>query len=255
MADKYLTLENGIEIIFKEQGHKYIVENEKYIGVSTILDMMHKEKLVDWKINQKVDNLKIGMSKYLSDDKIQKIIDEAESMGKLKQTKILSIGKVVHGFIEKFVNGEDFIKPEDPVILGCLNKFINWWTENGFTKVATEKVVCLHGGFAGTVDLIAKDKDGLIWLMDIKTSNGIFVSNVHQLHGYKYAYEKQTGKKIDRMCIVRLPKDKSPIEVRRILSKNQHLKAFLGLLSAYKSVNLFEEETKKYNKKQKKGQK
>jgi len=102
-------------------------------------------------------------------------------------------------------------------------------------------------------DLVAKDKEGRVWLIDIKTSNGIFVSVVHQLHGYKYAYEKQTGKKIDRMCIVRLPKDGSDIEVRRVLSKNQHLKAFLGLLSAYKSVKLFEEQTEKYKQKKKKG--
>ena len=55
------------------------------------------------------------------------------------------------------------------------------------------------------------------------------------------------------MCIVRLPKDGSDIEVRIVLSKNQHLKAFLGLLSAYKSVKLFEDQTKKYNQKIKKG--
>ena len=253
MADKYLTLENGVKIIFKEYGHKYIVDNEKYIGVSTILDMLHKPDLEGWKIREKANSIKAEMGKYLSDDKIQKILDDAESKGNLKQTKILSTGKLVHGFIEKFVNGEEFIKPEDPVVLDCLNKFITWWTKGGFTKIASEKIVCLPGGFAGTIDLVAKDKEGRVWLIDIKTSNGIFVSVVHQLHGYKYAYEKQTGKKIDRMCIVRLPKDGSDIEVRRVLSKNQHLKAFLGLLSAYKSVKLFEEQTEKYKQKKKKG--
>ena len=253
MADQKLTLENGVQITFKEFGHKYIVENEKLIGVSAILDMLNKPSLVDWKIREKVKDLKFEMVKYLSDDKIQKIIDDAESKGNLKQTKILSTGKLVHGFIEKFVKDEDFIKPEDPVVLDCLNKFITWWTEKGFTLIASEKIVCLPGGFAGTIDLIAKDKEGRVWLIDIKTNNGIFVSHVHQLHGYKYAYEKQTGQKIDRMCIVRLPKDGSKIEVRRVLSKNQHLKAFLGLLSAYKSVKLFEDQTKKYNQKIKKG--
>ena len=253
MADKYLTLENGIEIIFKEYGHKYIVDNDTYIGVSTILNMLYKEELEDWKMRDKIDRIKSQMEKHLPEDTIQKIIDDAESKGNLKQTKILSTGKLVHGYIEKFVNGQKFIKPDDPVVLRCLNKFITWWTENGYTKIATEKIVCLPGGFAGTIDLVAKDKEGLVWLMDVKTSNGIFVSNIHQLHGYKYAYEKQTGKKIDRMCIVRLPKDDSDIEVRRVLSKNQHLKAFLGLLSAYKSVQLFKDQTKKYKQKIKKG--
>ena len=61
MADKYLTLENGVKIIFKEYGHKYIVDNEKYIGVSTILDMLHKPDLEGWKIREKANSIKAEM--------------------------------------------------------------------------------------------------------------------------------------------------------------------------------------------------
>ena len=68
MADQKLTLENGVQITFKEFGHKYIVENEKLIGVSAILDMLNKPSLVDWKIREKVNDLKFEMVKYLSDD-------------------------------------------------------------------------------------------------------------------------------------------------------------------------------------------
>ena len=100
MADQKLTLENGVQIIFKEYGHKYIVDNQKLIGVSTILDMLNKPDLVGWKIREKQNSIKAEMVKYLPDDKIQKILDDAESKGNLKQTKILSTGKLVHGFIE-----------------------------------------------------------------------------------------------------------------------------------------------------------
>ena len=245
--DQYLTLENGVKCIFKAYGHKYVVNNKKLIGVSTILDMLHKEHLVKWKIREAIKNIKDELERHLPDDKIQQVLDDAENKAKTKMTKILSTGKIVHSYIEKYVKGQKYMEPEDPVVLKCFQEFKDWWQENGFTLIASEKIVCIPDAFAGTIDLVAKDKEGLVWLIDIKTNNGIFVSHFHQVHGYKYAYEKQTGKKINRMCIVRLPKDGSKIEVRRVLSKKQHMLAFMGLLSALKSVELFEKQTIKYN--------
>jgi hypothetical protein len=71
---------------------------------------------------------------------------------------------------------------------------------------------------------------------------------VHQLHAYKLAYEEQTGKKIHKMYVVRLPKDKADFEARQILYKKEHIKAFLGLLHCHKSELLFNESVRQYNK-------
>ena len=251
-GDKTIKLENGYDMTFKNAAHKYLVDGEYIIGVSSILDMLNKPALLSWKVREVKDNIRVQLEEHLSDDVIQKIFDRAESRANDKQTNVFSTGKIVHGLCEKFVKGISYKEPSDPVIKDCFQKFVKWWNDNGFTLVASEKIVFLPGGFAGTLDLLAKDKEGLVWLIDIKTSNGIFVSAFHQVHGYKYAYEKQTGKKIDRMCIVRLPKDGSKIEVRRVVAKQQHHKAFLGLLSAYKSSKLFDEQTKKYKQQLKK---
>tara|TARA_Y100001972_G_scaffold25730_1_gene31311 strand:- start:12 stop:773 length:762 start_codon:yes stop_codon:yes gene_type:complete len=252
MPDKTIKLENGYNMTFKDASHKYLVNGEYQIGVSTILDMLNKPALLNWKVKETKDNIRVQLEEHLSDDIIQKIFDRAESRANEKQTNVFSTGKIVHGLCEKFVKGISYKEPSDPVIKDCFHKFVKWWNDNGFTLIASEKIVFLPDGFAGTLDLLAKDREGLVWLIDIKTSNGIFVSAFHQVHGYKYAYEKQTGKKIDRMCIVRLPKDGSKIEVRRVVSKTQHHRAFLGLLSAYKSCKLFEEQTKKYKQQLKK---
>ena len=76
---------------------------------------------------------------------------------------------------------------------------------------------------------------------------------VHQLTGYKLAYEAQTGKKINKRYIVRLPKDSGDFEARHVLYKKEHLKAFLGLLSCHKSELMFNESVRQY--KLKKGKK
>ena len=82
-------------------------------------------------------------------------------------------------------------------------------------------------------------------LIDVKTSKGLFLNMVHQVHGYKLAYEEQTGKKINKMYIVRLPKTNEPFEARQILYKKDHMKAFLGLLHCHKSELLFNEQMRK----------
>ena len=70
---------------------------------------------------------------------------------------------------------------------------------------------------------------------------------IHQVHGYKLAYEEQTGKKINKMYIVRLPKTDEDFEARNILYKKEHIKAFLGLLHLHKSELLFNEQVRKFN--------
>ena len=69
---------------------------------------------------------------------------------------------------------------------------------------------------------------------------------IHQLHGYRYMFENQTGKKINKMYIVRLPKDSGDFEARHVLYKKEHLKAFLGLLSCHKSELMFNESVRQY---------
>ena len=82
--DQYLTLENGGKCIFKAYGHKYVVNNKKLIGVSTILNMLHKEDLVNWKIREAIKNIKNELEKHLPDDKYNKFLMMLKIKQKLK---------------------------------------------------------------------------------------------------------------------------------------------------------------------------
>ena len=154
---------------------------------------------------------------------------------------------MVHKFCEMWLKGEKFTEPSDPVVKACFDKFKKFWKKHKLKLVESEKILYSERGYCGTLDLVAIDPKGNLWLIDIKTSKGIFINMVHQVHGYKLAYEEQTGKKINKMYIVRLPKDNGDFEARHILYKKEHLKAFLGLLSCHKSELLFNEQVRKYN--------
>ena len=240
--------EHGHTIEFNEEKHVYIHNNEYVVGMSTLLGKLASPMLENWKISQQVNAIKTEMEREgIPIDQIQKIVTNAKANAKKSGDNILNIGSMVHKFCEMWLKGEKFTDPSDPVILGCFEKFKNFWTKNKLKLVESEKVLYHEKGVCGTLDIVAKDSQNNLWLIDIKTSKGIFLNMVHQLHGYRYMYECQTGKKINKMYIVRLPKDSGDFEARHILYKKEHLRAFLGLLSCHKSELLFNESVRKYN--------
>ena len=243
-----ITTEHGHKIEFNEEKHVYIHNNEYVVGMSTILGKLASPMLENWKISNQVNAIKQEMERQgISIDKIETIILNAKTNAKKQGDNILNIGSMVHKFCEMWLKGQKFAEPEDPVIKGCFDKFKKFGTKNKLKLVESEKILYHEKGVCGTLDIIAEDPQKNLWLIDIKTSKGIFLNMIHQLHGYRYMFENQTGKKISKMYLVRLPKDNADFEARHILYKKEHLKAFLGLLSCHKSELLFNESVRKYN--------
>lgn len=243
-----ITTEHGHKIEFNQEKHVYIHNDQYVVGMSTILGKLASPMLENWKISNQVNAIKQEMERQgISIDKIETIILNAKTNAKKQGDNILNIGSMVHKFCEMWLKGQKFAEPEDPVIKGCFDKFKKFWTKNKLKLVESEKILYHEKGVCGTLDIVAEDPQKNLWLIDIKTSKGIFLNMIHQLHGYRYMFENQTGKKISKMYLVRLPKDNADFEARHILYKKEHLKAFLGLLSCHKSELLFNEQVRKYN--------
>ena len=243
-----IVTEHGHQVEFNAEKHVYIHNNNYVVGMSTILGKLASPMLENWKIANQVNAIKKEMERHgIPIDKIETIILNAKTNAKKQGDSILNIGSMVHKFCEMWLKGEKFTEPSDPVVKACFDKFKKFWKKHKLKLVESEKILYSERGYCGTLDLVAIDPKGNLWLIDIKTSKGIFINMVHQVHGYKLAYEEQTGKKINKMYIVRLPKDNGDFEARHILYKKEHLKAFLGLLSCHKSELLFNDQVRKYN--------
>jgi len=254
--NKVVKLENGHTITFDHDKHVYIHNNEYVVGMSTLLSKLASPALENWKISSQVNAIKTEMEKQsIPLDKIDSIIINAKANARKVNDGILSIGSTVHKLAELWLRGEKIAKPENPIVAKCFMEFQKFWKKHKLKVVESEKILYSPRGFCGTLDLIAKDTDNNIWLIDIKTSKGLFLNMVHQLHGYKLAYEEQTSKKINKMYIVRLPKTDEPFEAREILYKTEHMKAFLGLLHCHKSELLFKEQMRKLKQQQTKRRK
>ena len=100
------------------------------------------------------------------------------------------IGTLAHFYIECFLNNQvadlsDYTQEERDKALVCYHKFLEWWETQELEVVATEiQLVNEAFRYGGTIDLIAKHKNGDYVLLDFKTSKKISDSYWRQAAGY-----------------------------------------------------------------------
>jgi len=134
------------------------------------------------------------------------------------------IGTLAHFYIECFLNNQvadlsDYTQEERDKALVCYHKFLEWWETQDLEVVATEiQLVNEAFRYGGTIDLIAKRKNGDHVLLDFKTSKKISESYWRQCAGYAQLWnEHDSGSCYDWItshAIVRIGKeDENDFEV------------------------------------------
>jgi Holliday junction resolvase-like predicted endonuclease len=104
-------------------------------------------------------------------------------------------GTSIHEIVEAILRGED-IHP-DVKMVPTIETFLQWRRQYPFTIANPakdiEKRVCdMDYGYAGTIDLIA-EIDGVVGVIDLKTSTAIVREHALQTAAYLQAYNKQQG--------------------------------------------------------------
>ena len=220
--------EHGHKVEFNQEKHVYIHNNEYVVGTSTILGKLASPMLENWKISNQVNALKDEMERQgIPLDKIDSIVINAKTNARKQNDGILSIGSMVHKYCELWVKNQPFTEPDNPVVKGCFDKFKRFWTKHKLKLIESEKILYSERGFCGTVDLIAEDSEKNLWLIDIKTSKGIFVNMVHQLHAYNLLMKNKQVKKYIRCMLLGYQKIMQILKLDKSCIKKNTLKHFL----------------------------
>ena len=91
-------------------------------------------------------------------------------------------GTDVHALAERLVHGEEVEVPEH--LSAHVSGYADWLDSTGLEPLLTERpVASRQWRYAGTLDLIGK-LDGRLWLLDVKTSSGVYGSTALQLAAY-----------------------------------------------------------------------
>jgi hypothetical protein len=214
----------------------YYVNDKKVESVTGICQRgVPKPQLINWLVNtpmnevKRLINEKLDMGEQLDRAMLERIFATAKKKPDTFKDEGALVGSVVHGLIEDYLNNKKIPTQSDKAVVNCWNLFLDWWNKQEYKTVHIEKkIYSAKYNYAGTLDLVVKDKNNKLVLIDIKTSNHVTFDYFLQLNAYKSAYEEETAKKISSAFVVRLPKKDSNIEIKQIPLNKKLFNAFLG---------------------------
>jgi hypothetical protein len=98
--------------------------------------------------------------------------------------KAANAGSEIHTLAEAIVKGSEVEVPVD--LAPYVNSFLRWRTDFEPEYLAAEEMVYSHHGYAGTFDAICRIA-GETWMLDYKTSKGVYAETALQLAAYAAA--------------------------------------------------------------------
>lgn len=112
-----------------------------------------------------------------------------------------------------------------------------WWLDREPEVIATEaRLFSLHHGFAGSADLVWRDRDGYVVMTDLKSrraSQPAWESDHIQVGAYSIAWEERTEQEVERETVLVVREDGTWDEYESRVDNRQ---VFLDLNAAYKEL-------------------
>lgn len=183
-------------------------------SVTTCTGKIDKPKLVAWAANMAVEFIQKHVLDQLEKGEIsiadlrkaavKDLVQQARSYHNKRKEEAGDRGTRVHEFVEEWVAQVQTADPDDPFSAGAtfidfdediedrVRLFVEWWVKNKVVPKYQEKRVWSDegGGYAGTLDGYW-NVNGRWFIVDIKTSKGLWPEHKLQLAAYVYAFMKR----------------------------------------------------------------
>jgi hypothetical protein len=154
-----------------------------------------------------------------------------------------NIGSIAHFMLNCRFKGEtpdlsDYSPNEVTAGTDIFNKFWKSWASLKLTLVASEiELVSETYRYGGTLDTVGRNEEGLLVLVDWKSTPSIYVSHYKQIVAYEKLWDENMDETITKRCIVRQgKKDKEDSEIRWIGSVEKYFNVFLAQLKLHQAI-------------------
>lgn len=157
-------------------------------SVTTVLQVLSKPALVPWAqgiVAEAAIAHRGDIEGWVAVGGVEGAIGLLKQAATTKRDKAAATGSDVHALAEAIIRGQTVVVPEE--LTGFVNAYRTWVDAFQPEFLAAEEMVAnLEHGYAGTLDAIVKIS-GETWLLDWKTSRGIYSDTALQLAAYGHA--------------------------------------------------------------------
>lgn len=149
-------------------------------GVTTVLGELAKPHLMKWYANEEragvVETMAALASMHQLDVTMLVRALPQKPFAEAKRDRAADIGTVTHALVEGWLTGDALESDGIDQMTWHMaqhgyDRFRRWWDNEGFTLLHSELVMVSElQQVGGTADIIARDRDGRMTLIDLKTS-------------------------------------------------------------------------------------
>lgn len=219
-------------------------ERKALVSVTRVSGMIDKSAfLVPWAVKLVYSHILQQLEArhgYITAEEVMIWIDEAKKKPDEAREGAASIGKEVHQWAHDFAKscielGEILPIPENEKVQGGIQAFLDWYNSHHVVFKEMEKLVYYRKGkmeYVGLVDAIA-EVDGVLTLIDYKTSKGIYSDQFYQLAAYREAYNL-FHEPVKKTVILNFDKESGALIEKEIplAESKKDFAAFCGLYKA-----------------------
>jgi hypothetical protein len=217
----------------------------QYPSVTAITGMLDKPALLGWAARCAVEHIADNLDAIKDPIDVHRgeaILEEAKNAYNVKRDNAADSGTRCHDAIKLYINEGDTIEVteilgDDENARNGFGAFLTWEKINHVEWISTECEVWSEiVGYAGRFDAIARI-NGVLYLIDFKTSSGIFDEMRYQVCAYKQAYNEhlpENAEPIENVAILHLDKLTSEPVFYPVSAKvERYTLLFNQLVSAY----------------------
>lgn len=215
-------------------------------SVTTVLGVVDKSyALIPWAINQTIGVIRPAISPGVehAESYLEEVYAQAKKESGRVKREAADIGTRAHEFLERY----PIVLPpaEDGPVRNCVLAGLEWLNSREISWLHREKpIYSRRHRYSGRLDGIAT-VDGVVSLVDWKSSKGVYPEFRLQTAAYVHAYEEEfLDQRIEQRILIRLGKDDGAFEphVYGRDSLRQDFQGFLGALTLYKRLQSIEKE-------------
>ena len=236
-----------VDIKFSPGAHRYTVNGQHKVGVTTVLNVLNKPALMTWPMyeaNKYIKKHSTEKGEFLTISKTH--LEDSLKAFRMKSDKAANMGTKIHEAIEMYLTGHPSV--DDGKVGKALESFKNWYENLNGKAIEVERVVySKQGDYAGTFDCLL-ELDGKKVLCDVKTTkkgkkfrDGIYPEYFIQLGAYSMAYKEETGEEIDDLMIINVSKSGAGITTKTAsqlgLSIGELEQSFAYCLRLYRTLD------------------